>query len=68
MNKKNIFRKSTEKGKTILIPRKKIPPLNLLQKSKNSNGLKKNLLGIKNMISIIEEPCLEELDNFIDEN
>ena len=51
MNQKNIFKKSPEKEKTTVVPRKKIPPLNPLQKSNNSNGLKKSLPGIKDIDS-----------------
>ena len=50
MNQKNvsIFKKSPEKkGTTTVVPRKKIPPLNPLQKSNNSNGIK-SLPGISN--------------------
>ena len=52
MNQKNvsIFKKSPEKKETTtVVPNKKIPPLNPLQKSNNSTGLKslKNLPGIK---------------------
>ena len=49
MNKKNasIFKKSPEKKETTtVVPRKKIPPLNPLQKSNNSTGIK-SLPGIK---------------------
>ena len=49
MNKKNasIFKKSPEKKETTtVLPRKKIPPLNPLQKSNNSTGIK-SLPGIK---------------------
>ena len=48
MNQKNIsiFNKPQEKKETTtVVPRKKIPPLNPLQKSNNSNGIK-NLPGI----------------------
>ena len=47
MNQKNIFKKSPEKEKTTVVPRKKIPPLNPLQKSNNSNGLRASLPSIK---------------------
>ena len=50
MNQKNIsiFNKPQEKKETTtVVPRKKIPPLNPLQKSNNSNGIK-NLPGINN--------------------
>ena len=50
MNQKNasIFKKSPEKKEiTTVVPRKKIPPLNPLQKSNNSNGIK-SLPGISN--------------------
>ena len=49
MNKKNasIFKKTPEKKETTtVVPRKKIPPLNPLQKSNNSTGIK-SLPGIK---------------------
>ena len=49
MNQKNvsIFKKSPEKKETTtVVPRKKIPPLNPLQKSNNSTGIK-SLPGIK---------------------
>ena len=47
MNQKNIFKKSPEKEKTTVVPRKKIPPLNPLQKSNNSNGIRGSLPSIK---------------------
>ena len=50
MNQKNasIFKKTPEKKEiTTVVPRKKIPPLNPLQKSNNSNGIK-SLPGISN--------------------
>ena len=47
MNQKNNFKKSPEKEKTTVVPRKKIPPLNPLQKSNNSNGLRASLPSIK---------------------
>ena len=50
MNQKNasLFNKSPEKKETTtVIPRKKIPPLNPLQKSNNSNGMKNDLPSIK---------------------
>ena len=51
MNQKSLFRKSPEKEKTTVVPRKKIPPLNPLQKSNNSNGLKGSLPSIKDLNS-----------------
>ena len=50
MNQKNVslFKKSPEKKETTtVVPRKKIPPLNPLQKSNNSNGMKNDLPSIK---------------------
>ena len=50
MNQKNVslFNKSPEKKETTtVVPRKKIPPLNPLQKSTNSNGMKNDLPSIK---------------------
>ena len=50
MNQKNVslFNKSPEKKETTtVVPRKKIPPLNPLQKSNNSNGMKNDLPSIK---------------------
>ena len=80
MNQKNIFKKTPEKEKTTVVPRKKIPPLNPLQKSNNSNGLKGSLPSIKDLNSNkksnanninnpnnplqIERPELEPSSNF----
>ena len=50
MNQKgmSIFNKPPEKKEvTTVVPRKKIPPINPLQKSNNSNGLKNSLPSIK---------------------
>ena len=67
MNQKNIFKKSPEKEKTTVVPRKKIPPLNPLQKSNNSNGLKKSLPGIKDIDSN-KKSNINNINNVIEKN
>ena len=65
MNQKNIFKKSPEKEKTTVVPRKKIPPLNPLQKSNNSNGLRASLPSIKESNSNKKN---NNKDNIIEKN
>ena len=67
MNQKNIFKKSPEKEKTTVVPRKKIPPLNPLQKSNNSNGLKKSLPGIKDIDSN-KKSNINNINNVVEKN
>ena len=67
MNQKNIFKKSPEKEKTTVVPRKKIPPLNPLQKSNNSNGIKGNLPSIKETNSN-KKSNVNNINNVIEKN
>ena len=67
MNQKNIFKKSPEKEKTTVVPRKKIPPLNPLQKSNNSNKLKGSLPSLKDMNSN-KKNNINNKDNVIEKN
>ena len=68
MNQKNIFKKSPEKEVTTVVPRKKIPPLNPLQKSNNSNkGLKGSLPSIKDVNSG-KKSNANNINNVIEKN
>ena len=67
MNQKNVLKKSPEKEVTTVVPRKKIPPLNPLQKSNNSNGLKGSLPSIKDVNSN-KKSNMNNINNVIEKN